>query len=133
MPICDPGSKLASLIDANSNTTTFSYDGLDRLSLTTYPLGTTQALTYDADSNILTQTTRAGEQVIFTYDTLNRVATKTATAYTPITYALCQPLRRKLLSCLRATRFEIIRSGRVPAGPGSRLRPKPASCLGPGG
>jgi len=75
-----PNSKLASLTDANNNTTTFTYDGLDRLSLTSYPLGTTQALTYDADSNILTQTTRAGEQVTFTYDTLNRVSGKTATA-----------------------------------------------------
>ena len=64
VPICDPGSKLARLTDAN-NTTTFTYDGLDRLSLTSYPLGTTQALTYDADSNILTQTTRAGDQVTF--------------------------------------------------------------------
>ncbi len=75
-----PNSKLASLTDANTNTTTLTYDGLDRLSLTSYPLGTTQGRTYDADSNILTQTTRAGEQVTFTYDTLNRVATKTANA-----------------------------------------------------
>ncbi len=75
-----PNSKLASLTDANTNTTTLTYDGLDRLSLTSYPLGTTQGRTYDADRNILTQTTRAGEQVTFTYDTLNRVATKTANA-----------------------------------------------------
>ena len=75
-----PNSKLASLADANNNTTTFTYDGLDRLSLTSYPLRTTQALTYDADSNILTQTTRAGEQITFTYDTLNRMIGKTAAA-----------------------------------------------------
>jgi RHS repeat-associated protein len=68
---------LANLTDANSHATSFAYDGLDRLATTTYPLGSTETLTYDADSNVLTRKTRASQTIIFTYDTLNRLATKT--------------------------------------------------------
>ena len=68
----------ASLTDANGNTTAFAYDGLDRLSTTAFPGGSTEVLTYDADSNVLTRKTRAGSTPIaYTYDTLNRLLTKT--------------------------------------------------------
>jgi hypothetical protein len=41
-----------------SHATSFAYDGFDRLATTTYPpdstnTQTTEALTYDADSNVL--------------------------------------------------------------------------------
>src|SRR4051794_1874162 len=67
---------LASLTDANSHTTNFAYDGFDRLAITTYPLGSTEAFT--ADDNVLTRKTRAGDTTGFAYDTLNRLKTKTS-------------------------------------------------------
>ncbi len=54
--------------------------GFDRLATTTYPLGTTEVLTYDADSNVSTRKTRANQTIGFTYDTLNRLKTKTPPA-----------------------------------------------------
>lgn len=75
---------LASLTDANSHATSFAYDGLDRLATTTYPLGSTESLTYDADNNVLTRKTRAGDTIGFTYDTLNRLKTKTPPSPAPV-------------------------------------------------
>ncbi len=75
-----PDGLLASLTDANNHATSFAYDGFDRLATTTYPLGSTETLTYDADSNVLTRKTRANQTVGFAYDTLNRLATKTPPA-----------------------------------------------------
>lgn len=82
-----PDGLVASLTDANNHTTTFAYDGLDRPSATTYPLGGPESRTYDADNNVLTRTTRAGQTITFTYDTLNRLASKTPPAPAPaVTY-----------------------------------------------
>ena len=55
-----PDGLLASLTDANNHATSFAYDGLDRLSTATYPLGSTEAFTYDADNNVTQRQTRAG-------------------------------------------------------------------------
>lgn len=53
----------------------------------TYPLGSTETFTYDADNNVLTRKTRAGQTIGFTYDTLNRPKTKTPPAPAPsVTY-----------------------------------------------
>src|SRR5437773_12299683 len=49
-----PDGLLASLTDANGHATSFAYDGFDRLATTTYPLGSTEAFTYDADGNLVT-------------------------------------------------------------------------------
>ncbi len=76
----------ASLTDANVNTTTFAYDGLDRLNLTTYPNASTETATYDADSNVLTRKTRAGATIPYTYDTLNRLSTKSPPSSPVVTY-----------------------------------------------
>jgi RHS repeat-associated protein len=74
----------AILIARNStspDTTSYAYDGFDRLGATTYPSGgsgtTTESLTYDADSNVVKRTTRKGDVIAFSYDTLNRLCTKT--------------------------------------------------------
>src|SRR2546429_6103838 len=75
-----PDGLLASLTDANNHATSFAYDGFDRLATTTYPLGTTEVLTYDADSNVSTRKTRANQTIGFAYDTLNRLKTKTPPA-----------------------------------------------------
>jgi len=74
----------ASLTDANNHTASFAYDGLDRLATTTYPLGSTETLTYDADSNVLTRKTRANQTIGFAYDTLNRLITKTPPSPAPV-------------------------------------------------
>ena len=81
-----PDGLLASLTDANSNATNFTYDGLDRLLVTTYPDSSLdkETLSYDADSNVLSRVTRKGDTISFAYDTLNRVCTKAiATSATP--------------------------------------------------
>src|SRR5882672_5401006 len=79
-----PDGLLATLTDANNRTTGFTYDGFDRPATTTYPLGSTEALAYDADSNVLTRKTRAGDTIAFSYDTLNRLATKTPPSPAPV-------------------------------------------------
>src|SRR5262249_47434255 len=66
-----PDSLLAGLADANSYATSFVYDGLDRLSTTTYPDNSTETRTYDAGGNLLSRHTRANQTILFTYDTLN--------------------------------------------------------------
>jgi RHS repeat-associated protein len=82
-----PDGLIASLTDANSNTTSFTPDGFDRLSTTTYPDSSTENYGYDADSNLLTRQTRKGDTITFTYDTLNRFSTKTAPSEPTVTYA----------------------------------------------
>ncbi|MDA8248906.1 MAG: DUF6531 domain-containing protein [Rhodospirillales bacterium] len=87
-----PNGHLASVTDGHApsgNVTTFAYDGLDRLATTTYPDGSTESLTYDANNNVLTKTTRAGATITYQYDTLNRLHTKTFPAGSteaPVTY-----------------------------------------------
>jgi RHS repeat-associated protein len=85
-----PDGLTASLVIARSNTTfnttSLAYDGLDRLSTTTYPDTSTEVLGYDADSNVLTRQTRASQTITFTYDTLNRLATKAAPSEATVTY-----------------------------------------------
>jgi YD repeat-containing protein len=67
--------------------TSFTPDGFDRLSTTTYPDSSTQVLVYDADSNVLSRQTRAGATISFTYDTLNRLSTKAAPSEPTVTYS----------------------------------------------
>jgi RHS repeat-associated protein len=72
-----PDGLIGGQTDANNHNTSLSYDGLDRLATTTYPDTSTETLSYDADSNVLSRKTRANQTISFTYDTLNRPATKT--------------------------------------------------------
>jgi YD repeat-containing protein len=82
-----PDGLTASLSDAAAHTTTYAYDGLDRLATTTWPGGTTEAYTYDADANPLTKKTRKGDTITHTYDTLNRLATKAPPSSPLVTYS----------------------------------------------
>jgi RHS repeat-associated protein len=82
-----PDGLLGSLTDANNNATSFTPDGFDRLSTTTWPDSSTETLSYDADSNVLTRKTRAGQTLTFTHDTLNRLSTKAAPGEATVTYA----------------------------------------------
>ena len=81
-----PDGLIASLTDGNSNTTTFTPDGFDRLSTTTYPDSSTEVLGYDADGNVLSRQTRAGATISFSYDTLNRLSTKAAPSEPTVSY-----------------------------------------------
>jgi RHS repeat-associated protein len=74
--------KLSTFTDARGNATSYTYDGFDRLSQTTYPIGstgthTTESSSYDANDNVLNRITRAGDTISLAYDTLNRLCSKT--------------------------------------------------------
>jgi RHS repeat-associated protein len=79
-----PDGLLASLTDANNHVTSFAYDRFNRLATTTYPLGSAETLTYDADNNVLTRKTRANQTISFAYDTLNRLKTQTPPSPAPV-------------------------------------------------
>jgi RHS repeat-associated protein len=81
-----PNGKLATVTDGENNTTTFEYDGHDRLAKMRYPVATVGALassttdyeqlTYDANSNVTQRRLRDGQLINSTYDNLNRQITK---------------------------------------------------------
>jgi len=78
--------RTASLTDANGNKTSYAYDGLDRLSLTTFPSPTTGAgasnpsdyeqLGYDGGSNIISRRLRDGQTITYGYDNRNQMVSK---------------------------------------------------------
>ncbi|SCW85294.1 RHS repeat protein, partial [Asticcacaulis taihuensis] len=81
----------ASEMDANHNVTTFTYDGLDRLSKMQYPSTTVGSSTssttdyetfgYDANNNRTSWRHRNAQTVLYTYDNLNREILKDLPAY----------------------------------------------------
>jgi RHS repeat-associated protein len=80
--------QLASLTDANSNDTSFAYDGFDQLATMTYPGGSTESFTYDANGNALSKKTRFGDMISYSYDNLNRMTAVTPPPGTPaVTYS----------------------------------------------
>jgi RHS repeat-associated protein len=78
--------KLETLKDAESNRTTYEYDGHDRLVKTRFPIATKGAdqssstdyeqFGYDDNGNVLTFRTRRNETITLGYDNLNRLVTK---------------------------------------------------------
>lgn len=84
-----PNGKQDWVQDAGGGRTDYTYDGLDRLSRTTFPSPATglpnvadyEALTYDAQANVLTRRTRGGATLTMTYDALDRLATKAVPAW----------------------------------------------------
>ena len=71
-----PNGNQATMTDANGHTTTFLYDGLDRLSQATYPDNGTEKYQYTTIGALQQKTTRSGQTIGFTYDALNRLSTK---------------------------------------------------------
>ncbi|MES2058084.1 MAG: RHS repeat-associated core domain-containing protein, partial [Pseudomonadota bacterium] len=77
---------VATLADAESNKTTYEYDGVDRLSRTRYPVTTAgsstssttdyEQLGYDASGNVVSRRLRDGTSIAYSYDALNRVTAK---------------------------------------------------------
>jgi len=80
------GNKLTDL-DGKNNLTTYTYDGVDRLSQTNFPVATQGAsasdannyetYAYDANGNVLVRRLRDANTLTFTYDNLGRMATRT--------------------------------------------------------
>ena len=78
--------KLATITDGENNTTTFEYDGLDRLVKTRFPVTTQGALassttdyeqlTRDLDGNVTAKRLRDGTSIGYTFDHLNRMTVK---------------------------------------------------------
>ncbi len=78
--------RLASIKDANNNTTSFDFDGFDRPNKTIYPDASYQQNTsYDANGNVLTARLRSGNTVTNTFDVLNRLSTKAPTSMPTVT------------------------------------------------
>lgn len=86
-----PNGRLATLTDGNINTTTYEYDGFDRLSKTRYPLPATgsgassttdfEQLVYNAGGHIVSRHLRdyqadATKHIDYTYDALGRLTYK---------------------------------------------------------
>ncbi len=78
--------KTATATDAEGNTTTYEYDGIDRLLKTRYPDTTAGAgtssttdyeqLGYDAASNVTSRRVRDGQSIAYAYDALGRLTLK---------------------------------------------------------
>jgi RHS repeat-associated protein len=86
------GEKLSEM-DANGAiastpyATNYAYDGFNRLRTTTFPDSSTEVLSYDKDSNILTRENRASETLTYTYDDLDRMMSKVVPTVGTITGA----------------------------------------------
>jgi YD repeat-containing protein len=74
--------------DSVADTTRFAYDGLDRLSATTWPDSSAETLSYDADSNDaenrLTSASGPGIVPSYAYDAQGRRKSKTVNGATTI-------------------------------------------------
>jgi RHS repeat-associated protein len=66
--------------DANGNTTNYSYDGWNRLNVTTFPDTTTETIPlaggYDANGNVLQRVNRNGQTINYSYNALNWIQEK---------------------------------------------------------
>ena len=67
---------LTERIDANNYSVTYGYDARRRRTTTTYPDGTNELTTYNADDTVASQRDRANQTITFTYDRHKRVVTK---------------------------------------------------------
>jgi len=80
-----PNGQLETVTDAEGNTTTYTYDGHDRLKMITFPDGTADGISnptfetyaYDADGNNTSKITRAGQTITTTYDWRGNITTAT--------------------------------------------------------
>ncbi|HEX8642005.1 MAG TPA: hypothetical protein VF704_12740, partial [Allosphingosinicella sp.] len=82
--------RVANVLDANNNRTTYEYDGFDRLVRTRYPttpVGSQnssqfddEVLTLDANGNVTNRAMRNNNSIAYEYDALNRLWTKDPSA-----------------------------------------------------
>lgn len=78
---------IETLKDAKGNTTTYQYDGHNRLKKTIYPNSTFEQLSYNLAGNISQKQTRGGQTIGYAYDPLNRLKLKTLPGPQQIQYA----------------------------------------------
>jgi RHS repeat-associated protein len=78
----DDSSRLASQTDANTNTTAYAYDGLNRLVCTVFADGTSNCFTFDCHDNRATMTDANSSVATYLYDLNNRL-TNTSVAVGP--------------------------------------------------
>jgi RHS repeat-associated protein len=71
-----PDGEEQTIRDANGNTTTYTYDGWNRLNDTAFPDTTHEHLVMDENGNVTTRTTRAGDNLIYTYNELDWMTQK---------------------------------------------------------
>ncbi|MCG7545743.1 EndoU domain-containing protein [Pseudoalteromonas sp. MM17-2] len=72
--------------DGNNNTTNYTYDGIDRLTRTTFEDGTYEANSYDKNGNLTTWTKRDGTVLTHSYDATNRRTKTTVSNEDDITF-----------------------------------------------
>lgn len=63
---------MTALSDQRGNTTTFSYDELDRVIARRDPLGFATTYEYDPEGNVIATVDRLGRRTTINYDKLNR-------------------------------------------------------------
>lgn len=68
-----PNGAVLTATDANNNTTNYAYDGFDRLATVTYPGGSYDGTSYDANGNVTARRLRDGQSIGYSYDALNRL------------------------------------------------------------
>ena len=77
---------LTSITDANNNVTSYAYNGIRRLTTTTFPNAATESYTYYPDGLLNTKMDRKSQTITYTYDRLKRLVTKTYPNSTSVTY-----------------------------------------------
>lgn len=92
-----PNGMLASIIDGENNTTSYEYDGHDRLIRTRFPVQAKGALAssttdfeqygYDANGNRTSLRKRGGQVIVYNYDALNRMVHKGGAAVADVYYS----------------------------------------------
>jgi YD repeat-containing protein len=70
--VWDDNSRLVAMTDANTNTTHYAYDSLDRLVVTTNADQTVESLIWSPRSNLASRTDANGTTTVSTYDLLDR-------------------------------------------------------------
>jgi YD repeat-containing protein len=61
-------NNLTSILDANQNTTSFSYDAYGRVTQTSFPSGYVETYGYDNVGNLTSKTDRKNQLITYTYD-----------------------------------------------------------------
>ena len=79
-----PSGNVASITDDRGNTTSYTYDGFDRLTTIFYPNPDNnvypERFAYDANGNVTSRTLRNNSTISYGYDVLNRLTSKTLPA-----------------------------------------------------
>jgi YD repeat-containing protein len=112
----DRVSRLRSIRDDKSQTTTFDYDALSRRTTTTLADGRRYTATYDDNDNVLATTDPNGTTITRTYDDLNRVTSLVAAVGSGVVGTTAQTFEYDGLSRLTASRDD--NEGFTPEGAG---------------